>query len=66
MRVKAQVRGITHRPGTGTTRHEFVLLDRQGEELLNVADPLEPLERYQRFRESIPRWTGLQVQDTLK
>jgi hypothetical protein len=58
--------GVTHRPGTGTTRHEFVLLDRKGEELLKIDDPLEPPDRYRRFLESIPRWTGLQVQDTLE
>jgi hypothetical protein len=60
------VGGVTHRSGTGTTRHELVLLDRQGEELLKVDDPLEPPDRYQRFLESIPRWTGLQVQETLE
>ena len=58
--------GVTHRPGTGTTRHEFVLLDRKGEELLKVDDPLHPPDRYRRFLESIPRWTGLQVQETLE
>jgi hypothetical protein len=57
--------GVTHQPGIGTTRHELVLLDRKDEELLNVDDPLEPPDRYQRFLESIPRWTGLQVQETL-
>jgi hypothetical protein len=56
--------GVTHQPGT--TRHEFVLLDRKGEELLNIGDPLEPPGRYQRFLESIPRWTGLPVQDIFK
>jgi hypothetical protein len=60
------VGGVTHRPGTGTTRHEFVLLDRKGEELLKVDEPLKPPDRYQRFLESIPQWTGLQVQDILK
>ena len=67
--VKRQTRiigGVTHRPGTGTTRHEFVLLDRKGEELLKVDDPLHPHDRYRRFLESIPRWTGLQVQETLE
>ena len=64
-RKTVKVGGVTHQPGTGTTRHELVLLDRKGEELLNVDDPLEPPDRYQRFLESIPRWTGLQVQETL-
>lgn len=65
-RMTIMVGGVTHQPGTGTTRHEFVLLDRKGEELLNVDEPLKPPDRYQRFLESIPRWTGLQVQDILK
>jgi hypothetical protein len=65
-RMTTMVGGVTHRPGTGTTRHEFVLLDRKGEELLNIDEPLQPPDRYQRFLESIPRWTGLPVQDILK
>lgn len=43
-------------------RCEFVLLNREGVELLNLEDPLGPPQAYQRFLESIPVWTGLAVQ----
>jgi hypothetical protein len=46
------------------TKREFVLLDRGGEELLNLEAPLDPPENYRRFLEAIPRWTGLPVQKT--
>ena len=46
------------------TRHEFVLFDHEGKELLKIEEPLAPSDRYQRFLESIPRWTGLKVEQT--
>ena len=49
--------------GTALLRQELVLLDRAGDELLTLADPLDPPEQYRRFLESIPRWTGLPVQE---
>jgi membrane protein YdbS with pleckstrin-like domain len=44
-------------------RSEFVLLDREGGELLNIEDALDPPDKYKLFLESIPRWTGLPVQN---
>lgn len=63
-RVEVKMRRVS-RQQTSTTlvRREFVLLDREGNELLNIEEPLDPPDRYQRFLESIPRWTGLQVQN---
>lgn len=62
-RVAVYMRKAAHMGGDQFVRREFVLLDRDGAELLNLEDPLDPPERYQRFLESIPRWTGLPVQD---
>ena len=44
----------TIRCGTGTTRHEFVLLDRKGEEVLNIDEPLQPTD-------ARPRLTAVKV-----
>lgn len=49
--------------GSATLKHEFVLLGRQGEELLSIEEPLDPPDRYRCFLESIPHWTGLEVED---
>lgn len=43
-------------------RREFVLLSREGVELLNLEDPLGPPQAYERFLDSIPVWTDLAVQ----
>jgi len=43
-------------------RCEFVLLSREGVELLNLEDPLGPPQAYERFLDSIPVWTNLAVQ----
>jgi hypothetical protein len=43
-------------------RHEIVLFDREGKELPKIDEPLDPPDRYQRFLESILRWTGLKVE----
>ena len=40
----------------------FLLLDREGGELLKIDDPLAPSEAYQLFLDCIPAWTGLPVQ----
>lgn len=40
----------------------FLLLDRNGGELLKIDDPLAPSETYQLFLDCIPAWTGLPVQ----
>jgi hypothetical protein len=64
-RIEVRVRrGDRQGGGSVVLRHEFVLLDREGRELLNVEEPLDPPDRYQRFLEAIPRWTGLQVEST--
>jgi hypothetical protein len=63
-RVRVYVRkGSRGTGGDNLVRCEFVLLDRGGAELLNLEDPLDPPEKYARFLESIPRWTGLPVQN---
>ena len=48
--------------GDNFVRREFVLLSREGIELLNLEDPLGPPQAYQRFLDSIPVWTDLAVQ----
>jgi hypothetical protein len=64
-RVAVYAAKMSHSSGGGNLlRREFVLLDREGAELLNLEEPLEPPERYQQFLESVPRWTGLAVQET--
>lgn len=66
-RVDVYSRKMSHSSGGGNLiRSEFVLLDRGGAELLNLEQPLDPPEKYQRFLESIPRWTGLQVQNSVR
>lgn len=64
-RIEVKARRASRQAGGSIVlRHEFVLLDREGRELLNIAEPLDPPDRYQRFLEAIPRWTGLQVEST--
>lgn len=54
---------VSHRSGVKTLyRREFVLLDHDGKELLNIEEPLAPPDRYKLFLETIPRWTGRQVE----
>jgi hypothetical protein len=57
---------VSHRSSleNDSVRHEFVLLDHKGRELLDIEEPLDPPERYKLFLDSIPRWTGLQVEQT--
>ena len=63
-RVSVYVKKISRGGGSSEfARREFVLLDRGGEELLNLEDPLDPPDKYQRFLETIPRWTGLPVKE---
>jgi uncharacterized membrane protein (UPF0136 family) len=40
---------------------ELVLLDREGKELLQLDDPLDPPQAYQRFLDSVPVWTKLTI-----
>ena len=47
-------------------KREFLILDRGGEELLSLEDPMDPPENFRRFLESIPRWTGVPVQNLRK
>jgi hypothetical protein len=43
-------------------KREFVLLGREQKVLLQLADPLDPPQAYQRFLDSTPLWTKLAVQ----
>ena len=43
-------------------RHEFVQLNREETDLLNLEDPLDPPQAYKRFLDSIPVWTNLTIQ----
>ncbi len=43
-------------------KRELVLLGRDGKELLQLVDPLDPPRAYQRFLDSIPLWTKLAIQ----
>jgi hypothetical protein len=43
-------------------KRELVLLGRDGKELLQLTDPLDPPPAYQRFLDSIPLWTKLAIQ----
>ncbi len=65
-RVTARVTGSTSRR-TSTDRpaprRYLVFFGRDGKELLRIDDQLDPPERYKLFLESIPRWTGLQIQE---
>ncbi len=64
-RVRARVTGTTSRNSTNrpTPRRYLVFFGRDGKELLRIDDQLDPPERYKLFLESIPRWTGLQIQE---
>ena len=54
----------SRRSGTSTlVSSNFVLLDHNGKELLSISEPLAPPDRYKLFLESIPRWTGHQVEE---
>jgi hypothetical protein len=43
-------------------KRELLLLGREGKELLQLADPLDPPQAYRRFLDSVPLWTKLAVQ----
>jgi hypothetical protein len=54
---------VSHRSGANTLyRRELVLLDHDGNELLNIEEPLDPPDRYKLFLETLPRWTGRPVE----
>jgi hypothetical protein len=61
-RVEVYVRKVSRGGPDNFVRREFILLSREGVELLNLEDPLGPPEAYKRFLDSIPIWTGLTVQ----
>ena len=44
-------------------RRELIFLDHGGQELLRIDDGLDPPERYKLFLNSIPRWTGLEIEE---
>jgi hypothetical protein len=66
--VKIQV--IEHRKSTRSVAVEkdrnFLLLDRSGELVLTIAEPLTPPESYRLFLNCIPSWTGLTVEHEVK
>ena len=62
-RIEVYVRKVSRGGSDNFLRREFVLLSRDGVELLNLSDPLGPPEAYQRFLDSIPVWTNLAVQE---
>jgi hypothetical protein len=53
--------------GAGTHREfagrELVLYGHDGTALMRLKDPLDPPQAYQRFLDSIPRWTKLTIQE---
>ena len=65
-RVEVYVKKKMRDGGDTLERREFVLLDWDGRELLNIEEPLDPPDRYKLFLETIPRWTDLQVKNERK
>jgi hypothetical protein len=65
-RVEVYMKKKMQNGGDTLERREFVLMDQNGQELLNIEEPLDPPDRYKLFLESIPRWTDLQVREEKK
>ncbi len=65
--VDVYVRKSTGRShSTQFERRELVLFDHNGTEMMKLEDPLDPPQAYQRFLDSIPRWTKLTIQKVSK
>jgi hypothetical protein len=55
------VRLIEHWADTELSRCSLLLLDKQGETLLDIDEPLRPPETYRTFLDAIPVWSGVPV-----
>jgi hypothetical protein len=60
--AKEPNKAVTSQLHSKFIKRELVLLGRDGRELLQLADPLDPPRAYQRFLDSIPLWTKLAIQ----